>query len=75
MGEFTHMMRNPIRERDDRIAALEASLAEARKRADGLVELLSRVRDALDERPWAERSPELVAVMFDIDAALAAPEE
>jgi len=75
MGEFTHAMRNPIRERDDRIAALEASLAEARKRADGLVELLSRVRDALDERPWAERSPELVAVMFDIDAALAAPEE
>jgi len=75
MGEFTHAMRNPIRERDDRIAALEASLAEARKRADGLVELLSRVRDALDERPWAERSPELVAVMFDTDAALAAPEE
>ena len=75
MGEFTHAMRNPIRERDDRIAALEASLAEARKRAVGLVELLSRVRDALDERPWAERSPELVAVMFDIDAALAAPEE
>lgn len=74
MGEFTHALRNPIRERDDRITALEASLAEARKRADSHLDLLSRVRDALDERPWAERSPELVAVLFEIDAALAASE-
>jgi hypothetical protein len=74
MGEFTHAMRNPIRERDDRITVLEASLAEARKRAEGLVDLLSRVRNALDERPWAERSPELVGVLFEIDVALATSE-
>ena len=27
MGEFTHALRNPIRERDDRIASLEAEVA------------------------------------------------
>jgi hypothetical protein len=30
MGEFTHMMRNPIRERDDRIHELESVLLRAR---------------------------------------------
>ena len=29
MGEFTHMMRNPIKERDDRIKALEQLLLRA----------------------------------------------
>jgi hypothetical protein len=29
MGEFTHAMRNPIRERDDRIKELESVLARA----------------------------------------------
>jgi hypothetical protein len=29
MGEFTHAMRNPIRERDDRIRELESVLARA----------------------------------------------
>jgi hypothetical protein len=30
MGEFTHMLRNPIKERDDRISALEAELGRLR---------------------------------------------
>jgi hypothetical protein len=29
MGEFTHMMQNPIRERDDRIVELESVLLRA----------------------------------------------
>lgn len=31
MGEFTHAMRNPIRERDDRIRELESVLKKARE--------------------------------------------
>jgi hypothetical protein len=34
MGEFTHAMRNPIRERDDRIAALEAEVERLRAERD-----------------------------------------
>jgi hypothetical protein len=37
MGEFTHAMRNPIRERDDRIAALEESVTRLKEREADLV--------------------------------------
>jgi hypothetical protein len=36
MGEFTHAMRNPIRERDERIAALEAEVAALKARLAGI---------------------------------------
>lgn len=40
MGEFTHAMRNPIKERDDRIAMLEARVADYdRKFAEAAVAL------------------------------------
>ena len=34
MGEFTHAMRNPIRERDERIAALEAEVASLKAKLE-----------------------------------------
>ena len=37
MGEFTHMMRNPIRERDDRIRELEAEVTALKEREADLV--------------------------------------
>jgi hypothetical protein len=37
MGEFTHAMRNPIRERDERIAALEEYVARLKEREADLV--------------------------------------
>ena len=37
MGEFTHAMRNPIRERDERIAALEEYVARLKEREADVV--------------------------------------
>jgi predicted nucleic acid-binding Zn-ribbon protein len=37
MGEFTHMMKNPIKERDDRIVALEEYVVRLKEREADLV--------------------------------------
>ena len=43
VGEFTHAMKNPIKERDDRIAELEAALWMARNRLVTIENTLRRI--------------------------------
>jgi len=50
MGEFTHAMRNPIRERDDRIAALERDVARLEEREADLVKQNVALMGALGQR-------------------------
>jgi hypothetical protein len=66
MGEFTHAMRNPIRERDERIAALEESVARLKERE------ADRAFDALQPSLGTPVPPERrIRRQADVDAAFA----
>ena len=48
MGEFTHMMRNPIRERDDRIASLEAEVERLKAQNLAMLRVIAQQQEKVE---------------------------